>query len=698
MSNAYDVEDDQDPGGERGYTPDDQSNTPGPGDIPERPDSQNSLEKNGPVGVPGPYPPPLPPYMPPPVAPPATARPPVPPPVAPPATARPPVPPPAAPPVARPPNLGPPQGQPPPPWPPTFRPNRRQWYFSPPARGPGMWGTPRRFPMLPPLWQIPMLFAQTGMGLGQFGSGFVSPLGFGLNRYTLAFMNGMQKGQLQYTKQMREQMDLQADLADQQLQVELDDYNRAFREFGDPNEDISTIKPENVPKLKQRLYEVARKYGDQNMKNALDNNDIKGAVDQIKYLDQKHGDLKAGRASRKTAAAEKAEEKAAPWGGEKKEDAAPTRWPRSEAEEKSMTAPRAAAAGAPPTPAAAGRLTDPAEEALARAEARGEHWTGADMDPGAKNRVLHRAGMIRAGIDDAIDNNSDRESKLAALQKVDPALADEVEGALDYKERVGYGREGMPPRIAQLAHRVDRNWNQGVYQFITEFRNPNGATGKTMFRSSAMASAAEEVLKAAQVLVDKGYKLDEKGPAQYLEEWLDKKIEANPEWSNFYSAYNSYIQEMVAVTRGGTGAEGDIIRGLRIAPIHNIRQVLGAIRTDANVANGRLEGNKFDWDQQTRGVQGPAPGFNPHAGEIFRGLKTLDENRFKFGKDAPEELRALEPKTGVGPPEVQQRRRERADEPDAGAKVPPEHKAAYDWARAHPNDPKAQEILKRLGF
>lgn len=549
----------------------------------------------------------------------------------------------------RPPNLGPMQGHPPPPWPPTFMPNRRQWYFSPPARGPGMWGMPRRFPMLPPLWQIPMLFSQIGMGLGQFGSGMLSPLGFGLNRYTLAFMNGMQKGQAQYTKQMREQMDLQADMADQQLQTELDDYNRVFREYGDPN-NPNSVKPGNVDKLRQALYGVANKYHDQHMLSALKNNDIQGAIDQIKYLDQKHGDLKAGKTSRQTQAEKNAEEKAAPWGGQQPGQQQEGRhWPTSPAD-TGAPPPRAAAPAAEAGAAGGiGRLTNPSEEALARADSRGEAWTH-PSDPGAFNRIIARSGQIRGGTEDAINNGKSIEDKLNGVKEWDPGLADEIQGALTFAEKPGWARGGMPARIAALAHRIDPNWNQNTYDFITGFQRSDGVTQRSLGRSQTMAKAATVVIEEAKRIIDKfgPEYLDKATGWQKLNSFIDKTIEGNPEFSTFLNAYSAYVAEMVGVTRQGTGNEADIQRSLsNTLGIGSIRQVLGAVRVDSAIASASIEANENRWNTITRGARGDAPGVNKQAMQDLRDIGTLNENNMTFGPDAQPKYKGLEPK-GAG--------------------------------------------------
>lgn len=579
------------------------------------------------------------------------------------------------------PYTGPMQGRPPPPWPPNFIPNRRQSYFSPPARGPGMWGTPRAFPMMPPLWQIPMLFSRIGMGFNMFGSPLVAMLGFGLNKYTLAFMTGMQKGQAQYSRQMRDMMDMQADQLEQEQQRELDDYNETFRGYVDP-EHFDQIKPDNIPKLKKALYDVAAKYHDDKMKHALDNNDIQGAIDLLKYRDQQHGDLKAGRAARKSAGAKetKEDEKRSGWGGESTPTgtgAGPSipHAPRSEAEEREMMRPKPAEA-AP----AAGTLTKEAEEADARAEYRGQQWSKEGIPADALARIQYRAAQLRAQEDAIRDSDKfpTKEDRYNALAKIDKAAADEALGVSNYDIKVPYGREGMPPRIASLAKLLDPAFEQGAYQFIQEFRNPNGREGSTLQRSGSMAGAAVTTLDNIRTLIDR--KVAESGGRltaddilnqapiwSSIDKFSSQTVAGDPEWTAVFQAYNSYVQEQVWVTRGGSGNEADIIRTMQAAPISNLRQILATIGADANVAVARIDQAKKDWDQNTHGRHGEAYGYDPEALSIMHGVGTLDARDFTFSPRAPQALRDI----GLGGPgspgEIEKKERHQARETERKA-------------------------------
>ena len=618
--------------------------------------------------------------------------------------------PPAAPPTApvarppvRPPNFGPPQGQPPPPWPPVFSPNRRQWYFSPPARGPGMWGMPRRFPMLPPLWQIPMLFSQIGMGFGQFGSGMVSPLGFGLNRYTLAFMNGMQKGQLQYSKQMREQMEMQADQLEQQAQVELDDYNRAFREFGDPD-NPDAIKPENIPKLKQRLYDIANKYNDQHMKSALDNNDIQGAVDQIKYLDQKHGDLKAAKAAKgKGRAPTKEEGEEAAWEGKptpgSEHPAESAHWPRSP--DEPLRRPAAAPSeGAEPAP---GALASPEEEELAHMRFRGVAGEEALKGvPGpALARTAKRAAQLEQGFHKAVATGSTPEERLDNIRKVDPSLATELDALTHYRGKIPYARQGVEPRIVSMAQDVDPKFNPDLMSYIRDVRKPGGKENTQLTYSQSLAESQQQVFAAAKKLMETHRKGMSDSPIwNSVQEWIDTGMKGDSEWSELFAALNNYSEAIVRVSRGATGAEADVQRALqRAKQTSSIKQILGSIKINSADVYAQISAYKESWDTVTEGKAGPLPGYSESTAARFKAVRGLDEQNFTFPKDAPEDMRNLEPGgTGLAEdPEINERRKKFREEGEKAPaerinKLSPEDRSAYDWAKAHADDPRAKKF------
>jgi hypothetical protein len=561
----------------------------------------------------------------------------------------------------------------------------RQWYIPATSHGPGTWGMPRRFGMIPPLWQVPMLFSQVGMGLGRIGSPMTAMLGFGLNRYTLAFMNGMQRGQAQYARQQRDLMDMQADQLETHMQQELDDYNQVFREYGDPN-DPKSVDPKKIPALKQALYAVAAKYQDQHMKNALDNSDIEGAIRQINYLDARHGDLKAGRASRSKEAKEtKAEQEGAGWGDKKPADEKP-HWP-GYPDIKPPPAPTGPAGPAGPAgrEESRGALADPGEEADARAEYRGQQWSKEGIPPEALARIQHRAANLRSAEDDALDpeKHATEQERYEALSKVDKSAADEADAVANYRIKVPYGREGMPPRIAALAKRLNPQFDQGAYQYIQEFRNPNSREGSTLQRSGSMAGAGETVLEAARVLIEKG-KAEGKTAEEVLNQlpvwnsldaWMSQKGKGEPEWTAFYQAYNSYVQEQVWVTRGGSGNEADIIRSLQAAPISNIRQVLATLSADSQVAVARIEQARKHWDQNTQGRFGPALGYDPETLKIIHGIGTLDSRDFTFGPDAPQSLRDIG-LDGPGSPGMIERKQRHEQHERTRLGVPPE---ASEW-------------------
>jgi hypothetical protein len=188
------------------------------------------------------------------------------------------------------------QGLPEPRWPPTWRENRRQMYIpARPDRGPGGWGKPRQFPMLPAMWQVPGIYAGVGQQLGILGWPRLAMLGMGLNRFTNAFMDGYQRGQIQYTKQQEQQLKLYRDQINLEMDQKLEEYERVFREFGDPHQPGGNIPPEKLEAFKQAIEAVAA--GDQHMLNALHNNGVQGVIDQLNWLDAKHSDLRAATRS-----------------------------------------------------------------------------------------------------------------------------------------------------------------------------------------------------------------------------------------------------------------------------------------------------------------------------------------------------------------------------------------------------------------
>jgi hypothetical protein len=128
-----------------------------------------------------------------------------------------------------------------------------------------------------------------------------------------------------------------------------------------------------------------------------------------------------------------------------------------------------------------------------------------------------------------------------------------------------------------------------------------------------------------------------------VQAWLDNNMQGAGEWTDLYSALNTYIQEAVAVTRGGTGAEGDINRQFAFTkPTGSVRQILGTLKIDSATAYARVTTNRELWRDQTK-RKDEAPGFNAWSYGVFNDIKTLDPKTFKFGPKVSPELRELEP-------------------------------------------------------
>ena len=96
------------------------------------------------------------------------------------------------------------------------------------------WGMPPRFPMLPGLWQVPMILAGLGGRFGQWGSGSpnmpgsIQFLGLGMNRFASAFMNGYNKGQSEYTRQQAAQMRMYSENLEIQHDRQMREYSQIY--------------------------------------------------------------------------------------------------------------------------------------------------------------------------------------------------------------------------------------------------------------------------------------------------------------------------------------------------------------------------------------------------------------------------------------------------------------------------------------
>lgn len=175
--------------------------------------------------------------------------------------------------------------------PPFQRAPRQHFIPSMPNRGPRAWGMPRRFPMLPRMWELPGIYNGIGRQLAQWGSAGVAPFAAQLGQHSGAWMKGYMQGQEALARLQHQKMALASQQLEQNLQNELREYGSIFAIFGDD--------PKNQGRLEQALRNAAQKFGDQHMIEALNTTGIQGAHNLINWLDAKHSDLRVSNAQRR---------------------------------------------------------------------------------------------------------------------------------------------------------------------------------------------------------------------------------------------------------------------------------------------------------------------------------------------------------------------------------------------------------------
>jgi len=143
------------------------------------------------------------------------------------------------------------------------------------------WGTPREYPVMPQMWEIPGIYSGLGNQLSQWGPGYVQPFAAMMGMGSGAWMRGYMRGQAALTNQQYQQMRMASYETERRMQEIASEYGQIFAIFGDG---------QHPEQLKQALRNAAEKFHDEHMKQALEMG-LSNAETLARWYESKHGDL-----------------------------------------------------------------------------------------------------------------------------------------------------------------------------------------------------------------------------------------------------------------------------------------------------------------------------------------------------------------------------------------------------------------------
>lgn len=251
-------------------------------------------------------------------------------------------------------------------------------------------------------------------------------------------------------------------------------------------------------------------------------------------------------------------------------------------------------------------------------EAQRYYEGGKDIYPAkqiAENTAIHRrASQINTFVNRLIDHYrpgiDDEQQLISNIARAEPNLAGALRDILAGGEplpRGGSGASEYNRLISQLPARIRPGFSGQVYaarQKIANDYSPGGYMGRMVFAENRLAPAALEVVRTARALPQGSNAQTNFESA--IKAYISGKVIGDPEYSNFFVAWRSYVNELVRIQRGGTGAEADIQAQVNnIAPSSSLRQILGGLRTDAKITIPAMDDAKRYWDSMGMGYEMP---------------------------------------------------------------------------------------------
>lgn len=297
---------------------------------------------------------------------------------------------------------------------------------------------------------------------------------------------------------------------------------------------------------------------------------------------------------------------------------------------------------------------------------------GSGLPAGLPPRVGHNAYAYSQWLQSRVDdisgnpqkygirpdmNQADRvQAVQSAIRPIDPKLADNLPALINGQikpPQLGFGGTGRNyvNNVLGLVQLADPGYDQTLFEGRATIRKdytPHGAAGKTLISATRMAGAALQVVKAVRALKPEQFQNVTK---QRWDQWVAQNFRGDPEFSNLFTAWRSYVEESVRIARMGTGNEGDIQALTNAAPpAGSPQQILGALKVDTNTAVGTIDATRQYWHDQK--MPGEAPGYQASAADDLRAvINNLDTDTGTFvqrGKEPlPADVRAYSNRMGA---------------------------------------------------
>jgi hypothetical protein len=299
--------------------------------------------------------------------------------------------------------------------------------------------------------------------------------------------------------------------------------------------------------------------------------------------------------------------------------------------------------------------------------------------------------------DPSMDPDEQSRQKLDAVRRINPALAQTVEGLKNLQTDPNSieMKDAMRRRAIGLTQQIYPGWNQGSYhQFHQVWNNANSRESQQL-QAANRASTQMVILEAAinRLKIPE----DSSIPANVWNEWKTQGWTSDPQFAALNEPLRSFAQETIFMQTGRVNVT-PVQQFLREAPLYAGKaQLRTTVRQAAIGGLHTMEQQIGVYHNQT-GLSDMPPSMDQTALTIFGDFSRSNPNTGVFDKDALTELKSIEPTPEQRTRVPKWMTKEQQYEPLTKKELEG-LKATIDQLRKkNPNDPRIPQLQHELGI
>lgn len=238
------------------------------------------------------------------------------------------------------------------------------------------------------------------------------------------------------------------------------------------------------------------------------------------------------------------------------------------------------------------------------------------LNPENLARVQAAAGDIGASITNIANGKGTQEEKLDKIKKIEPNIATDVQGLLNYQTdpKSISTKDNNRQHIVRMAEAI----SNGKYKedwYDTQKKLNEGPVGRELIRVGQLGDAALVVLDASNKLP-----LNEPIPMRQIFSQITKKWTGDPKYTNLYHAIQNFAVEVGAIDSGTGTIRVGIFNKLveNMGEAQSPAQIIGGMQVQMQTGQAVIRQATDLWHQQT----GTKTAFPPMLNQ--QGVKDFD--------------------------------------------------------------------------